>query len=523
LQARVLLVSSEAVPLVKTGGLADVITALADVLRQKGIDASVLMPGYPAALYGATDLKKVSDDLSLPGGPGHLLQGFMPGTRIPVILLDTQRFRSRVASPYVDQNGGELADNAESFADLAHAALAICAGRTQLQAPHIVHANDWHAGLIPGLLKQAGLTAGLNGIGTVLTIHNLAFQGNYPMDMREKLGIPAAMCGADGMEYWSKLSYLKAGISYADRISTVSRTYAREILTPRFGSGMDGALNQRKADIRAIPNGIDTDVWNPVEDPLTARGFNSRNMKGKGACKRDLQRLFNLLPIDPFAPVLGIGSRISHQKMADVVLEAIPQILARQKRLQIVVLGCGDHTYEQGFRDLAAAYPDRVGVHIGYDERHAHALHAGADMLLHGTRLEPFGLTPLYAMRYGTIPIGSRVGGLIDTIIDAGPADAADTADTMAPGANGFLFDGETAADMAGAIDRAFAFYANTDAWQTMQRNAMNTDFGWNGPASQYIKMYAESSGPEVSALFTSPQPPAQPQVQVQATSYRVA
>jgi starch synthase len=515
LQARVLLVSSEAVPLVKTGGLADVITALADVLREKGIDASVLMPGYPAALDGATGLKKVSGDLGLPGGAGHLMQGFMPGTKIPVILLDTPRFRSRIASPYVDQNGGELADNAESFADLSHAAVAICAGRTQLPVPHIVHANDWHAALIPGLLKQAGV----HDIGSVLTIHNLAFQGNYPMEMREKLGIPEAMCGSDGMEYWGKLSYLKAGIAYADRISTVSKTYAKEILTERFGSGMNAPLNMRKNDIRAIPNGIDTDVWNPALDVLTARGFSQQDMRGKGACKRDLQRLFNLLPIDPFAPVLGIGSRISHQKMADVVLQAMPQILDRQKRLQVVILGCGDHAYEQGFRDLALAYPGRVGVHIGYDERHAHALHAGSDMLLHGTRFEPFGLTPLYAMRYGTVPIGSRVGGLIDTIIDAGPIGPLG-ASSLTPGANGFLFDGETPAEMAAAVDRAFTVHANTDAWQTMQRNAMSTDFGWSKPAAQYIDMYTEICMPEVRALFTSPQPPA---AQPRVTTYKVA
>jgi starch synthase len=515
LQARVLLVSSEAVPLVKTGGLADVITALAEALRAKGIDASVLMPGYPAALEGATGLKKVSGELALPGGTGVLLHGFMPGTKIPVILVDTARFRSRVASPYVDQNGGELADNAESFSDLAHAAVEICAGNSRLPVPHIVHANDWHAGLIPGLLKKAGL----NEIGTVLTIHNLAFQGNYPMDMRERLGIPESMAGSDGMEYWGKLSYLKAGISYADRISTVSKTYAQEILTPRFGSGMDGALNERKEVIRAIPNGIDTEVWNPSIDTLTARGFNQQDMKGKGACKRDLQRLFNLLPADPFAPVMGIGSRISHQKMADVVLEALPQILDRQKRLQVVVLGCGDNNYEQGFRDLAAAYPGRVGVHIGYDERHAHALHAGSDMLLHGTRFEPFGLTPLYAMRYGTIPIGSRVGGLIDTIVDAGPASPIGVG-SLASGANGFLFDGESPSDMADAVDRAFAVYGNTDAWQTMQRNAMKTDFGWSGPASQYVDMYAEICQPNVRSLFISPQPPAQEPL---ATTYKVA
>ncbi|MDB5777458.1 MAG: glycogen synthase [Herbaspirillum sp.] len=496
MQPRVLLVCSEAVPLIKTGGLADVITALAGALRDKGVDASILMPGYPAALDGVQGLRPVSGELLLPGGKASLVQGLMPDSNIPVILLDSARFRSRTGNPYVGSDGVELPDNAESFADLAHAAVAICAGRTEVPVPHIVHANDWHAGLIPGLMKAAGL----DKIGTVLTIHNLAFQGIFPMALRESLGIPIEMAGTDGMEYWEKLSFMKAGIVYADRISTVSKTYAKEILTPRFGSGMNGALNKRAAAIRAIPNGIDTRVWNPANDPLTARDFSRQDMRGKGACKRDLQRLFGLLPIDPFAPVLAIGSRISHQKMADVALQALPQILDRQKRLQVVVLGCGDHAYEEGFRELARGYPQRVGIHIGYDERHAHALHAGADILLHGTRFEPFGLTPLYAMRYGTIPIGSRVGGLIDTIIDAGDPDK------PTPGANGFLFDGETPEDMVAAVDRAFGVYVRAEAWQAMQRNAMKIDFGWSGPAAGYLAMYAEIAPREVREFFVSPE-----------------
>lgn len=500
MQARVLLVTSEAVPLVKTGGLADVITALATALRGHGVDASILMPGYPAALAGALNLKKVSGELILPGGSAQLMQGTMPGTDVPVVLVDSERFRRRVASPYVDQHGGELADNAESFADLSHAAIEICAGRTDLPVPHIVHANDWHAGLIPGLLKAAGL----EHIGSVLTIHNLAFQGNYPMALRERLAIPESMAGAEGAEYWGQISYLKAGIRYADRISTVSNSYAKEILTPRFGSGMDGVLNTRKEAIRAIPNGIDVKVWNPASDNVTARGFSVQDMKGKSVCKRDLQRVFNLLPVDPFAPVMGIGSRMSHQKMADVVLQAMPIVLERHKRLQVVVLGCGDPVYERGFRELQEAYPGRVGVHIGYDERRAHVLHAGSDMLLHGTRFEPFGLTPLYAMRYGTIPIGSRVGGLIDTIVDAG------TIDALTPGGTGILFDGEAPEDMVAAIDRAFGIYNQCAAWQAVQRNAMRNDFGWEGPAAQYIEMYAEICAPKLRPLFSPPEMPEQ-------------
>jgi starch synthase len=481
LQPRVLLVTSEAVPLVKTGGLADVITALADALIEQHIDATILMPGYPAALDAAVGLRKVADLPGLPGGDGQLLQGYMPDGKVPVLLLSTERFGVRTANPYVDHSGGEFDDNALCFASLAHAAICICAGRTSLPVPHLVHANDWHAGLIPALLRAEGI----KGVGTALTIHNLAFQGNYSADMAPALGIPSDMVTADGMEFWGKVSFLKAGIRYADRISTVSDTYAKEILTPRFGNGMDGVLNERKAALCAIPNGVDVDVWNPAADSLIVRGFNARDLSGKAACKRDLQKLFNL-PVEPFAPVMAIGSRITHQKMADVVLDAMPQILDKYPRLQLVVLGCGERKYEQGFAKLAADYPNRVGVHIGYTERRAHALHAGADMLLHGSRFEPYGLTPIYSMLYGTIPVGSRVGGLCDTIVDAGASGV------PAEGATGVLFDGERAEDLIGAVDRTMELLAQPSQWERMQRNAMTTDFAWSGPARQYIQMYAD-------------------------------
>ena len=482
MQARVLLVTSEAVPLVKTGGLADVITALAVTLRKCGIDATILMPGYAAALEGALKLHKVATLEDLPGGPGTLLKGYTPGVdQVPVILLDTERFRSRTANPYVDQSGKEFADNALSFADLAHAAVQICAGNTKLPVPHVVHANDWHAGLIPALLR----THGIENIGTLLTIHNLAFQGNYPIELAPQLGIPQDMLGPDGMEFWGKISFLKAGIRYADRVSTVSMSYAEEILTPEFGYGLEDVLNQRSASLTAVPNGIDTDAWDPSSDPLIARHFSVSNMKGKSLCKRDLQQLFGLTEA-PFSPVLAWGSRITHQKMADVVLLALPGILEKHPQLQVAVLGCGDHTYENGFLQLAEQYPGRVGVHIGYDERRAHALHAGSDMLLHPTRFEPFGLTPIYAMRYGTIPIGSRVGGLIDTIVDAGPSGQ------PVAGATGIVFAGEQPQQLATAVDRAFEIFSRPVEWQTMQRNAMRADFSWYGPARKYIDIYKE-------------------------------
>lgn len=493
MNARVLIVASEAVPLAKTGGLADVITALARTLRRRGIDASILMPGYPAALDRTTALQDAGLLPDLPGG-GTLLAGTMPGQDVSVILLRTAAFDARAGNPYVDDAGMEFADNASCFGALAHAAVAVCAGRTTISPPHVVHANDWHAGLVPALLRAAGV----EGVKTLLTIHNLAFQGNYSMAHADVLGIPNDMRNADGCEYWGQLSFLKAGIRFADRISTVSHSYAGEILTPRFGHGMDGLLAARRADLHAIRNGVDTSTWNPATDPLIARQFSPADMRGKSVCKRDLQALFGL-PVDAFAPVLALGSRITHQKMADVALVALPDVLQRFPRAQVVILGRGDHGYEAGLATLAKHFPGRVGVHIGYDERRAHALHAGADMLLHGSRFEPFGLTPLYSMRYGTIPVASRVGGIIDTVIDAG------LSGTPCKDASGILFDGEDPANMTAAVSRAFALYENPSRWHAIQCNAMAADFSWEQPAQEYIALYRELAGDGDKALFDLP------------------
>ncbi len=491
MNARILIVCSEAVPLVKTGGLADVITSLARALRRRGLDATVMMPGYPAALDQARNLEEAGVLADLPGGPGRLLSGTMPEHDVPVLLLCTPGFARRTGNPYVDECGQEFADNAQCFGTLAHAVVAVCGGATALAPPHVVHANDWHAGLVPALLRLKRI----GEIGTLFTIHNLAFQGNFPLDCAAGLGIPPAMLGPDGLEFWGRLSFLKAGIRYADCISTVSHSYAAEILTPRFGHGMDGLLNERKRDLLAIRNGVDTDTWNPAGDALIARPFSPTDMRGKSVCKRELQALFNLPP-DPFAPILAVGSRITHQKMADVAQASLPTVLQRYPRAQLIVLGCGDHAYEQGFARLAQDFPGRVAAHIGYDEKRAHALHAGADMLLHGSRFEPFGLTPLYSMRYGTIPIASRVGGIIDTIADArlsGPPPQ---------GASGILFDGEDADSMTTAVSRAFALYENPGEWHAMQRNAMSADFSWSQPAEQYAAAYRGIAAQAVKELF---------------------
>ncbi len=489
MQARVLLVTSEAVPLVKTGGLADAIGALAHTLHQLGIDVTVMLPGYPEAIQQAHDVKEVAVLEDLPGGAGKLLLGKMPDTGISVLLLDTPSFSRKTANPYVDEAGNEHSDNPVNFAALAFAATAICEGKTALPVPHVVHANDWHAGLIPALLHHKKI----KNVGTIQTIHNLAFQGNYSMELASKIGIPEELLTPDAIEFWGQMSYLKGGLRFADRVTTVSKTYAREILTPEFGHGMEGLLNARKESLSAVPNGIDDVLWNPEQDPMISRPFSLQNMKGKSACKRELLKLFKM-PSDPFAPILALGSRITHQKMADVALAALPAILKRHPRLQVVVLGCGEPQYEQGFLQLAEQFEGRVGVHIGYDEHLAHALHAGADMLLHGSRFEPYGLTPLYSLRYGTIPIASRVGGLSDTIADAGLSGPPPT------NATGVLFDGQEAEDMIAAVSRACDLYHQSAEWQALQRNAMSANFSWEGPAKAYVRLYQE-----VAPAFAKP------------------
>lgn len=492
MKPRVLLVASEAVPLAKTGGLADVITALAYTLRTQGVDARILMPGYPSAMQSAENIRRADTLPDLPGGQGILLSGVIPVVKVPVILLDTPLFRNRHANPYTDLFGSDHNDNPICFAALAHAAMHICAGRSVFPIPNVVQANDWHAGLIPALLKANNI----RNVGSVLTIHNLAFQGNFPMELAPQLELPSSILNSDGAEYWGKISFLKAGICFADKISTVSHNYAKEILTSHFGHGFENILRHRKKDIVAIPNGIDTDIWNPLNDPMIAKNFSCTDIHGKHLCKLKLQKEFKLSSLNPMAPVLAIGSRMTHQKMADITLAAMPALLNRYPLLQLAVLGCGEPEYQRGFQLLARKYPGRVGAIIGYEETLAHVLHAGADMLLHGSRFEPFGLTPIYSMRYGTIPIASRVGGLADTIIDAG------TVHSPMTNATGFLFDGEQPQDLIDAVNRALASYAIKPEWQRLQANAMRGNFGWEDPGLQYINMYRSITAPEFRHLF---------------------
>ncbi|WP_118182810.1 glycogen synthase GlgA [Paraburkholderia phosphatilytica] len=479
----VLMVASEAVPLAKSGGLGDMVSAYGAALRDAGVEVSILMPAYPGALRRALGKTPVGRLAGLPGGDATLIRAQMPDSGLPVLLLQMDHLYEREGL-YRDPGGRDYLDNLVRFASLAAAAARIARGIRGIKRPDVVHAHDWHAGLTPLFLKLGGVRA-----RSVFTVHNLAFQGNFPLAMGSWIGVPPellapALTDERSIEFYGELSLMKAGIVHADRVTTVSERYANEIMTPRFGHRMEGVLQSVARKVTGITNGIDMEVWNPEIDPLIARSYSAVDVSGKHACKRALQQMFGL-EREPFAPLVAIGSRLTEQKLADVVVDAIPAMLVQHPRLQFAVLGEGETRLEQRLIALAAQWRGRVGVHIGYDEARAHQLHAGADMLLHGSRFEPCGLTQLYAMRYGTVPIASRVGGLADTIrdysLDYGRHGAA----------TGFLFERESVDGVVQAVDRALDAFGNPSLWHALQRNAMERDSGWGRPVARYGELYA--------------------------------
>lgn len=478
---KILAVTSEAFPLAKTGGLGDAVSGLAHSLGQSGTDVTLMLPAYPQAMEHVSHVHEVATLRDLPGGDAVLLAGECHELQLPVLLLKNDALYDRDGL-YVSEEGVEFPDNALRFAALSQAAARVAQGLDSVPRPHVVHVHDWHTALTPLFMRQLHV----EDVKTVITLHNVAFQGVYPMHLAPSLGIEQQYCNGEGLEFWGQLNFLKAGIRYADVITVVSRNYAKEILTPKFGCGLEGVLNSRAADIRAIPNGIDTSLWNPQADPyLRGRAFSADRLGNKAVCKAELQRTFGLTP-DPDTTVMAMGSRLTTQKMADVAAAALPTVLEAHPSLQVCIIGHGDRALERELLKVAAKYPDRCGVHIGFDEAQAHLLHAGSDVLLHGSRFEPFGLTPLYSMLYGTIPIGSRVGGMADTILDPG----ADKGVDAMRSATGILFEGERAEDMVMAINRAMALHALPEIWHAMQMNGMRTDFSWANTAPAYASTY---------------------------------
>ena len=470
----ILAVASEIFPLIKTGGLADVVGALPAALAPLDIRVRTLVPGYPTVVAALTQPETLHVWPNLFGGEARLFCGVAHG--LDLLVLDAPHLFARPGNPYTAPNGRGWPDNALRFAGLSRAGADVGLGALTGYAPDIVHAHDWQAGLTHAFLHFAPARP-----ATFMTVHNLAFQGQFPAQLFPILGLPQAAFAVEGLEYHGAVSYLKAGLHYADRISTVSPSYATEIRTPEGGMGMDGLLRARAADLYGILNGIDTDDWNPATDPLIAAPYDPKHLARRRANKADLQSRFGLNP-DPACPLFAVISRLTWQKGLDLLLEAEPALIAADA--QLALLGTGDADIEAGFRAAAARHPGRIGCVIGYDEALAHRLQAGADALLVPSRFEPCGLTQLYALRYGTVPVVARVGGLADTVIDASPMAL------NAGVATGVQFAPVTAEMLRAAIQRTACLYRQPRVWQQMQRNGMVTDVSWHHPGREYAALF---------------------------------
>ena len=491
---RVLHVAAEVFPLVKTGGLADVVAALPVSLAQQGADVRLLLPGLPAVMDAVQGARTVIEIGSCFGALRvRLLLARMPQTQLPVYVIDAPYLYRRGGGPYQDTEGEEWPDNLQRFALLGWVAGHLAAGDADLSwMPDIVHAHDWHAAMACAYVAEHLPTQAR----TVFTVHNLAFQGLFAMHDWATLGLASRLMSPAGLEYHGQFSFMKAGLKFAHRVTTVSPTYAHEISTHEFGCGLDGVIRGRGTDVSGILNGIDTDIWNPATDAAIARRYDAERMDGKRACRLALQAELGL-QADDSALLLTIVSRLTSQKGLDLVLTALPALL--RAGLQLAVQGTGEPALEAAYRMAMQANPGRVHVHIGYDEARAHRLIAGADAIAVPSRFEPCGLTQLYGLRYGTLPIVRRVGGLADTVTDAGPHSAGGARQAV----TGFVFDAATAGAFERCVRRAAAHKRDGPGWQAMVYSAMAQSLSWAGPAQQYLQLYRSllARAPNVSGL----------------------
>ncbi len=483
---RVLHVASELYPLLKTGGLADVTAALPAALIELGADARVLLPGFAGVAAGLSELRPIARLERGFGIEATLELGRLPGNDLPVYMIRADAFYARPGNPYLDDEHVPYGDNAQRFALLGWAAAQLAQHLDPDWAPHIVHAHDWHAGLAGAYLRAAARERGAASAPparSVFTIHNLAYQGIFPAQQFGELGLPPDFFDMHGVEFYGQLSFLKAGLFYADKITTVSPTYAREIQTVTQGGGLEALLKGRAHDLVGILNGVDYHVWSPAADAAIAARYSVTRMSGKLRCKAALQQRFNLTQKHD-APVFGVVSRLTEQKGLDLLLAALPDIVSRGG--QLVVLGTGDASLEQGFARAARQHPEAVAVELGFDETLAHAIVAGADVMMVPSRFEPCGLTQLYALAYGALPLVHRVGGLADTVTDASLENLADGT------ATGFVFERFEPDALTAAIRRAFALYARSRDWRETRARGMREDFGWAASAQRYMALYRE-------------------------------
>lgn len=475
---RVLMVASELYPLVKTGGLADVASALPRALSQRGHDVRVLLPGYRGVLDAVVD-RQPPLVLGGPLGVGgcDLVPARVPGHGTPLYVLRCPTLYDRPGGPYLDDHGRDWPDNHLRFALLARAAaLLAMAGPALGWAPEVIHAHDWQAGLVPAYLQLWG------GVrpATVITVHNLHFAGRFHPGLMRAIGLPHAMYSVYGVELFGALSYLKAGLYYADRLTTVSPTYAREIQHSGHGEGFQGLLTTRSPHLHGILNGIDDEVWDPARDPNLAASYDVDRPEGKATNKRELQRELGL-EVSAARPLFGVVTRLTGQKGVDLVLSNLPFML--EAGAQLVVLGSGEGSLELGLREAARRHPARIAYRHGYDEPLSHRIMAGADFVMVPSRFEPCGLTQMYAQRYGALPIVRQTGGLADTVLDSWAHPDHGT---------GFSFRDATNWALGNAMWRGLQAYG-TPRFAELQQRAMRRDFGWGPSAALYERLYVDA------------------------------
>ena len=469
---KILAAASEIFPLVKTGGLADVMGALPAALAAEGIETVTIVPGYPAvmaALEGASLIHAYAD---LFGGRARLMRGRARG--LDIIAVDAPHLYERPGNPYLGPDGKDWPDNARRFGALSKAAADVASGRAPGYRADILHCHDWQAALAPVHVRFHG------GPKTVMTVHNIAFQGQFPASVFGTLGLPAQAFAIDGVEYYGTVGFLKGGLATADRITTVSPTYAQEICTADYGMGLDGLLRARRGVLSGIVNGIDDAVWNPADDALLPETYSAATLARRQANKRAVERRFGLETGDGL--LHGVVSRLTWQKGMDIFAASLDQMVAGGARLALI--GTGEPGIEQAILAAAERHPGRIGVVIGYDEGLSHLVQGGCDTILVPSRFEPCGLTQLYGLRYGCVPVVARTGGLNDTVIDAN--DAA----LQAGVATGFQFSPVDQPTLEHALARAAHCYADQRLWRAMQTRGMQSDVSWRRSASAYAMLY---------------------------------
>ncbi len=478
---RVLFATSEVYPLIKTGGLADVSGALPAALQHLGVDMRIIVPGYPAVLNQLEPLQHLAHIPHLPViEQAELLLGTIKDTQVKVMVIKAGGLFERAGGPYADENGTEWPDNPLRFGILSKVAALLTSAESPLNdwQPDIVHCNDWQTGLTPAYMKLMEHTTAKS----MISLHYMAFQGCYAPAWLPKLALPSTYFTLEGLEYYGQLSFLKAGIFYADSITTVSPSYAKEIQTPAFGFGLEGLLSKRGAEIKGILNGIDGQEWNPATDPHLKTPFSADKLAGKAQVKAALQEKLGLQIIAD-APLLGVVSRLTHQKGLDLLVPIVEPLL--EAGCQLALLGSGDVALENAFLQLSQQYKGRVSVTIGYNEPLSHQIMAGSDMFIMPSRFEPCGLNQLYGLAYGTPPIVNATGGLADSVTNTNILSFKNKT------ANGFVMSEVSSASLLSCIQQALNIFKNdAPAWKQIQKNGMSQNLSWDKSALEYLAEY---------------------------------